>query len=145
MTGSLGKRLFTARLELIGELDQRIAMRGDPVVAERAGVTYADPHSDGEVRAETARIAAPRSRGDEPRQLRRAAAAARWWRSTRSRRRGRCLTPETLSELAHEVAGLPSELPSEDEEAKRFDLLLLGPAAGRAAGTNPASRGCATR
>ena len=28
-------------------------------------------------------------------------------------------------ELAHEVAGLPSEQDAEDEEAKRFDLLIL--------------------
>jgi type I restriction enzyme R subunit len=29
------------------------------------------------------------------------------------------------AELAHEVAGLPTELDAEDEEAKRFDLLIL--------------------
>ena len=34
------------------------------------------------------------------------------------------LTPEALSELSHEVAGLPSELDPEGEEAKRFDLLV---------------------
>jgi type I restriction enzyme R subunit len=34
--------------------------------------------------------------------------------------------PDAASaEPAHELAGLPSELPSEEEEAKRFDLLLL--------------------
>jgi len=31
----------------------------------------------------------------------------------------------SLAELAHEVAGLPSELEAEDEEAKRFDVLIL--------------------
>ncbi|EQD52401.1 type III restriction enzyme, res subunit, partial [mine drainage metagenome] len=35
------------------------------------------------------------------------------------------LTPEALSELSHEVAGLPTELDPEGEEAKRFDLLAL--------------------
>ncbi|MEP7126651.1 MAG: type I restriction-modification enzyme R subunit C-terminal domain-containing protein [Byssovorax sp.] len=35
------------------------------------------------------------------------------------------LTDESRSELGHEVAGLPSELASEDEEAKRFDLVIL--------------------
>ncbi len=35
------------------------------------------------------------------------------------------LSPEALSELSHEVAGLPSELDPENEEAKRFDLLVL--------------------
>ena len=32
---------------------------------------------------------------------------------------------EAFAELAQEVAGLPSELEDEDEEAKRFDLLML--------------------
>ncbi len=35
------------------------------------------------------------------------------------------LTREALSELSHEIAGLPSELDPEGEEAKRFDLLIL--------------------
>jgi len=35
------------------------------------------------------------------------------------------LSDEALGELAHEVAGLPSELEPEAEECKRFDLLLL--------------------
>jgi type I restriction enzyme R subunit len=35
------------------------------------------------------------------------------------------LTPDAVSELSHEVAGLPTELDPENEEAKRFDLLLL--------------------
>src|SRR5271169_1981499 len=30
-----------------------------------------------------------------------------------------------MAELAEEVAGLPSELEAEEEEAKRFDLLML--------------------
>ena len=35
------------------------------------------------------------------------------------------LPAEALTELSHEVAGLPSELDPENEEAKRFDLLVL--------------------
>jgi type I restriction enzyme, R subunit len=35
------------------------------------------------------------------------------------------LQPEQLDNLALRVAGLPTELPAEDEEAKRFDLLML--------------------
>jgi type I restriction enzyme R subunit len=35
------------------------------------------------------------------------------------------LEEDSLTELAHEVAGLPSEQEPEDEEAKRFDLLIL--------------------
>jgi type I restriction enzyme R subunit len=35
------------------------------------------------------------------------------------------LSPEALSDLSHQVAGLPSELDPESEEAKRFDMLVL--------------------
>ena len=35
------------------------------------------------------------------------------------------LSSDALSELSHELAGLPTELDSEAEEAKRFDLLAL--------------------
>ncbi len=35
------------------------------------------------------------------------------------------LTSESLGELAHQIAGLPSEIETDDEEAKRFDLLML--------------------
>src|SRR5439155_24189322 len=36
------------------------------------------------------------------------------------------LVPANLAEMADEVAGLPSELPADEEAAKRFDVLLLG-------------------
>ena len=35
------------------------------------------------------------------------------------------MSPEALAELSQELAGLPSELDPEGEEAKRFDLLVL--------------------
>jgi len=35
------------------------------------------------------------------------------------------LTSADLEELAHELASLPNELPSEEEDAKRFDSLML--------------------
>ena len=35
------------------------------------------------------------------------------------------LPTEALGELAQQVAGLPSEIETDDEEAKRFDLLML--------------------
>lgn len=37
----------------------------------------------------------------------------------------RKLSEEHVGELVHEVASLPSELTDDDEEAKRFDLLML--------------------
>ncbi len=35
------------------------------------------------------------------------------------------LTTADLEEIAHEIASLPSELPAEEEEAKRFHALML--------------------
>ena len=35
------------------------------------------------------------------------------------------MSPEALSDVSHQLAGLPSELDPESEEAKRFDLLVL--------------------
>ncbi|MCC7242385.1 MAG: DEAD/DEAH box helicase family protein [Acidobacteria bacterium] len=119
---SLGKRLFTARLELIGELD-----RGHGAAPGRVSEptpVYGDPATDGQVRQAV---------GD---QLHREVAAMNLDNFVvRPHRRSvekyakpeawLVLGPEALSELAHEVAGLPAELDPEAEEAKRFDLLIL--------------------
>jgi type I restriction enzyme R subunit len=122
LAASLGKRLFNNRLELIGELDQRegLASREFKEVA----ATFGDPKTNVEVRQavadtlhrETAAmnvdnfVVRPHRRTVEKYAKREA------WIE---------LTPETRAELSHEVAGLPSELDPEGEEAKRFDLLIL--------------------
>jgi len=121
---SLGKRLFTSRLELIGELDKRndAAARSDRVAEPAA--TYGDPKTEAEVRRATgellhAEVASMNLDNFVVRPKRRAvekyAEAVAWT----------VLSPEALTELAHEVAGLPAELDAEAEEAKRFDLLIL--------------------
>jgi type I restriction enzyme, R subunit len=120
---SLGKRLFNARLELIGELDRNGPGAQESVVKELAA-TYGDPKTDGEVRRVTAEL------------LQREVAAMNLDNFVvRPRRRlvekyakpeaWATLPQEALAELSHEVAGLPSELDPENEEAKRFDLLVL--------------------
>ena len=120
---SLGKRLFNGRLELIGELDQRMSASAAGAVREHAAA-YADPSTDIEVRRTTAEalhretaamnldnfVVRPKRRVVE-----KYARPEAWT----------VLTPEALTELSHDVAGLPSELDPEGEEAKRFDLLLL--------------------
>jgi type I restriction enzyme R subunit len=119
---SLGKRLFNARLELIGELDQRNAAEGGVVKAP--ATTYGDPASEPEVRhavaevlhRETAAMNVDNFVVRPKRRIVEKFAKAEAWTK---------LTPDTLSELSHEVAGLPSELDPEGEEAKRFDLLVL--------------------
>ena len=110
---SLGKRLFKTRLELISELDRKLS-----------GVAKEGPDKEAELRQDTAyllreEVAAMNVENFVVRAKRRLVekyAKPDAWGE---------LKLEAFSELAHEVAGLPSELEAEDEEAKRFDLLML--------------------
>ena len=120
---SLAKRLFNGRLELIGTLDHQGGEAESGRVKDPAS-TYGDPTTDGAVRWSLADL------------LQREVAAMNLYNFVvRPRRRlvekyakpesWVSLTAEALTELSHEVAGLPSELDPENEEAKRFDLLAL--------------------
>jgi type I restriction enzyme R subunit len=110
---SLGKRLFKTRLELISELDRKLS-----------GVTKEGPEKESELRKETAyilrdEVAAMNVENFVVRAKRRLVekyAKADAWSE---------LKTDSFAELAHEIAGLPSEQEAEDEEAKRFDLLML--------------------
>ena len=104
---SLGKRLFKARLELIGALDQRGAPAARQArAARRRGLGRSEERRRG---APSRRERAARRGGrDEPRQLRRPAEAPAGREVRADPRRGACCTAEALGELAHEVAGLPS-------------------------------------
>jgi type I restriction enzyme R subunit len=121
---SLGKRLFNARLEMIGELDHRSTGEKDGQVVKEAAAAYGDPRTNDEVRRSLAEL------------LQRETAAMNLDNFVvRPRRRivekyarpeaWAILSPEALSALSHQIAGLPSELDPENEEAKRFDLLVL--------------------
>ena len=121
---SLGKRLFDARLELIGELDCRWAGEKNDHVIHESAATYNDPKTNEEVRRAVAEL------------LQREVAAMKLDNFiVRPHRRlvekytkpeaWAVLSPEALSELSRGVAGLPTELEPESEEAKRFDLLVL--------------------
>jgi type I restriction enzyme R subunit len=121
---SLGKRLFKSRLELIGELDHRAVPTGAGAVGSGPVPAYADPKTDADVR----HAAAERLQDEvkamnldnfvvrPKRRLIEKYARPESWAA---------LSPEARTELASEVAGLPSELDPENEEAKRFDLLML--------------------
>jgi type I restriction enzyme R subunit len=111
---SLSKRLFKTRLELITALDRALGM---------AAETPAE-NDEAQVRRETAatlqgEVAAMNVENFVVRMKRRFVekyARLEAWTELRV---------EETTELAQEVAGLPSELEPEDEEAKRFDLLML--------------------
>jgi len=121
----LGKRLFTARLEVIGELDRRLVadtkVKG---IQQPPGEVYGEPTTEREVRRTVAEllqreVAAMNHSNFVVRPHRRLvekyAHPDAWLK----------LSGEALSELSHKVAGLPSELDPEAEESKRFDLLML--------------------
>lgn len=120
---SLAKRLFDARLELIAALDTRIKGEQARLLKDDAA-SYGDPKTEEEVRRAVAEL------------LQREVAAMNLDNFiVRPHRRlvekyakleaWEVLSHDELSELSHEVAGLPTELDPENEEAKRFDLLAL--------------------
>lgn len=117
----LGKRLFKTRLALVAALDERT---GTGKLAETRAGGWAEPRTEAELRADTAgllhrEVSAMNVENFVVRPRRRFVekyANAQAWAT---------LTEEAREELAAEVAGLPSELNAEKEEAKRFDLLLL--------------------
>jgi type I restriction enzyme R subunit len=122
---SLGKQLFTLRLELISVIDRTpgvSAGRADRV--QEPPAPYAAAMTEGHLRHELAELLRAQVAAMNPNNF-----------IVRPRRRlvEKYAQPEawvTLHEedfgiLAHDVAGLPSELVDEDEEAKRFDLLML--------------------
>ncbi|MDD3245717.1 MAG: DEAD/DEAH box helicase family protein [Methanosarcina sp.] len=121
---SLGTRLFKSRLELISELDGKLEADSDCEASAETSEIYGEPKTEAEVRHSIAKmlhseiasmnldnfVVRPRRRLVE-----KYSRPETWVK----------LSSEGLSELSHEVAGLPSELPPEAEEAKRFDLLVL--------------------
>ncbi|ACV34218.1 DEAD/DEAH box helicase family protein [Accumulibacter sp.] len=121
---ALGKRLFNARLELIGELDRNLVAADRHAAQEQRATPHGHPETDGEVRAQLAvllqrEVVAMNLDNFVVRPKRRIVeryATPEAWAT---------LSPESLSELSREVAGLPSALDPEGEEAKRFDLLVL--------------------
>jgi type I restriction enzyme R subunit len=118
---SLSTRLFRARVEMIAELDRRMA--AETKVGE-SQAPYGDNLTDAQLRGELAgflhqQVAAmnvdnfvvrPRRKSVE-----RFAKLESWHR----------LDADSLRELSEQVADLPTALLDNDEEAKRFDMLVL--------------------
>jgi type I restriction enzyme R subunit len=127
LSESLGTRLFKTRVNLLVALDQRLAEAGvTPVTSVQTVREVRAVYGDDEqsVRADTAtllrsQVAAMNMDNFIVRPKRRFVeryAQEEPWQK---------LGTEQVGELVHEVASLPSELVEEDEEAKRFDLLML--------------------
>lgn len=123
IAASLGARLFNARLELIAALDDADAHAVARAVKESASA-YGYPNTNEEVRKAVAErlqqeVAAMNLENFVVRPHRRLVekyGRPEAWVE---------LAKEALATLSHDVAGLPTELDPENEEAKRFDLLVL--------------------
>jgi type I restriction enzyme, R subunit len=122
----LTTRLFKRRLELITAIDSRVAEGTTAPSRQPATQPRVDDSGLTErgVRDETAALLRSQVAAMNPnnfvvrpkrRFVERYSTEDAWG----------ALGPEQIAELVHEVASLPSELVDNDEEAKRFDLLML--------------------
>jgi len=105
----LGARLFKSRLQLIGELEA-----GKPLADEEEKQLISD--TAGFLHSQVAAMNVDNFVVRPQRRFVEHYAKAEPWQS---------LGADDFTDLAHNVAGLPTELADEDEEAKRFDLLVL--------------------
>ncbi|MEQ4302663.1 DEAD/DEAH box helicase family protein [Plantactinospora sp. B6F1] len=115
---TLTERIFKAKVELVSQLDQRLTTDGGP--ADDTDGT----HSEAGLRRDLARdlhrrVRAMRLDNIVVRPHRRTVEYffdfANW----------QTLSGEAAERLTHELAGLPSEVKDDGEEAKRFDLIIL--------------------
>jgi len=118
---SLGTRLFKARLSLIDELDRKVV---DGQQINESPAKYGPQPNHQQLRDSTAGhlhqlVAAMNVENFVVRPQRRAVE-----KFTRPEA-WHALTGDDHAELASHIAGLPTELVDADEEAKRFDLLVL--------------------
>jgi type I restriction enzyme, R subunit len=124
---SLSTRLFKYRLELIEELDRRFHQHGveaTPATVADAALPYDGLPDEYRLRSEVAeRLRSEvQSMNVDNFVVRPQRRLVEKWRG---QDRWKSLTSADLEELARELASLPTELPSEEEDAKRFDSLML--------------------
>ena len=120
-TEPLSARLFKARLDVIAELDKKLK-RSEQI--DDGEEQYGDTLTDSQLRRDVAamlhaKVAAMNVDNFVVRPQRKSVERftdAKSWD---------VLGPEDFQELASRVAGLPSEQMDDDEEAKRFDMLML--------------------
>lgn len=120
-TEPLSTRLFKARLQVVLELDKRLKQDGS--VAE-GDVAYGESLTEGQLRSDIAKmlhekVAAMNVDNFVVRPQR------RYVEKFTNTEAWNTLGAEEMEELETKLAGLPSALTDDDEEAKRFDMLVL--------------------
>ena len=121
---SLSAKLFKSRLDLIGAIDERIGPPPEYAVADSVEFERDSGLLEKDVRRRTV---ATLHREVESMNLDNFVVRPkrRLVEKYAKREAWNALPVEARSELAHYLAGLPTELDPENEEAKRFDLLML--------------------
>jgi len=124
---SLSTRLFKYRLDLIEELDRRFHQHGFETTADE--VRDAEEPYEGFVDEYRLRLEVTSRLRSEVEAMnvdnfvvRPQRRLVEKWRTSDAWKN---LTSADLEELAHGLASLPNELPGEEEDAKRFDSLML--------------------
>jgi len=120
----LSTQLFRGRLEVVSALDKQRSAMKDPDGIDEPQIGYSEPTTDKDVRRETAnllhRIVASMNPDNflvraKRRLVEKYAERAAWDQ----------IQSQDLVEISENLAGLPDGMPLEQEEAKRFDLLIL--------------------
>ena len=118
----LGQRLFNARLELLGALDTLLASGGQQ--ASEGAAPDSIRLTEAGIRRDTAGLLHNMVAGmsldnfvvrPQRRWVEAWSVASAWER----------LTPEQLQEVSSHLSGLPTAVRDDDDDAKRFDLLML--------------------
>lgn len=120
----LSTRLFRGRVEVIGALDKRRAPQIDPDGIGEGEFGFSEPGNDADVRRETANllqttVASMNLNNFLVRKQRRLVekyAQRSAWDQVQN---------QDLIEISESLADLPDGMPLEQEEAKRFDILVL--------------------
>ncbi|MEK7994385.1 MAG: DEAD/DEAH box helicase family protein [Planctomycetota bacterium] len=120
---TLSQRLFVGRLELIRALDGTPPPNKPKGLGESAG-DFEGPDALRAIREELAAMLRGEVTAMNPDNFM-VRARRRLVEKYREADAWKTLGEEAVAELARDVSGLPSERPAEDEEAKRFDLLIL--------------------
>ena len=115
----LSQRLFNARLELIEVLDKRLASNGVAEEAQQSPVL-----TEAAIRRDTAALLHTMVAGMSLDNFV-VRPERRWVEAWSQPDAWRRPTPEQLTEVATHLSGLPTAVRDDDEDAKRFDALLL--------------------
>jgi len=116
----LSQRLFNARLELISLLDQRLAGNG---VAEAPAASFA--LTEASIRRDTAALLHSMVAGMSLNNFV-VRPQRRWVEAWAQPDAWKRPSAEQLAEVATHLSGLPTAVRDDDEDAKRFDALMLG-------------------